>query len=263
LRGYIATFRAFDGVEFAGRPAYSAMAALVNHPDRVKLLTDRPDMTVHEARALMAMHKRAVTPVPTETEKLASAVVSLERAAKRAIKLAATGQSPEQKLAVDEMLAVTEKFKTTFDVKLPDVQTIRLTPEEIKTLLARPENDISWWSDREAAMRAAEETIARREKRLNDEAREAAMRAARQAEEKANYPWLFEPGYERHDPDWGDDLAIPGEPGYERRMKKIKAAKTPEPVVIDGLSDAQIVEVCEKKWAEEPVDYTSDLAAAR
>jgi hypothetical protein len=58
------------GVEFAGRPAYSAMAALVNHPDRVKLLTDRPDMTVREARALMAMHKRAVTPVPTETEKL-------------------------------------------------------------------------------------------------------------------------------------------------------------------------------------------------
>jgi len=50
LRGYVATWKAYADVKFAGRPAYSVLAALVNHPDHVKLISDKPNMKVSEAR---------------------------------------------------------------------------------------------------------------------------------------------------------------------------------------------------------------------
>jgi len=35
-----------------------------------------------------------------------------------------------------------------------------------------------------------------------------------------------------------------------------------KPIIIDGLSDAQIVEACEDQWAD-PSDYSDDIAEAR
>jgi hypothetical protein len=66
-RSYTATWKASSDAKFVGRPTYSLLKTLINHPDRVKIISDKPDMKVSEARKLMREYKKATAPKPKET----------------------------------------------------------------------------------------------------------------------------------------------------------------------------------------------------
>ena len=111
---YVAVYRAYDS-ELVRRLTFSVAQALAAHPDRSKLLSGRPDMTVAEARKIMREYKLATTVPKTSAQKLTAAWVKFNAALNPLIQLsAAAGTSSQQAAAIDCLVEAKAKLKSAF-----------------------------------------------------------------------------------------------------------------------------------------------------
>jgi len=126
LKCYVAVYRTYDS-ELVRRLTVSLAQALTAHPDRSKLLSDRPDMTVAEARKIMRAYKLATTVPKTSAQKLTAAWVKFDAALNPLIQLSAVvGTSPLRAVAIDRLIEAKDKLKSAFgtevdEIVLPDI----------------------------------------------------------------------------------------------------------------------------------------------
>jgi hypothetical protein len=115
LRDYVSVWKAFDLTTVVGRPTFSALAALVNHPDRQALIAGKPTMTSDEARKIARGYKASISPTKTADDKIAAAWGRVDHSLDSMLKAA---DGSEHVAEISDFIKTVSRFKTVLGPKI-------------------------------------------------------------------------------------------------------------------------------------------------